>query len=332
MKSTGSTKDANRPLYGVIYSVLREHLEQGKLPAGLVIGEAAVARAFATSRIPAGAALRRLEEEGFIRQFDGRGYLVGSNHQAPPLRLELTQAGLELPGALREELAVRTRHGRLYPEVEHAVASCLAYGKFMLNESALADHYGVSRAVAHDVLARLERSGVVVQDANQRWYAGPLTADLVHEHFEIRWLLEPVALLQAAPLLSASDLIEKRDRVANLKDGHRYPDRLVRIERDLHGELLEPCPNSQLKVALRRSQLLLFATHSTYRHYQDSSEIVRMADEHKEVLDLLLAGNPSDAARSLEAHLKRSVGHNVEVLKQLPPLSDADRPPYLQPV
>jgi DNA-binding GntR family transcriptional regulator len=323
-------RDADRPLYEVIYRVLRDHLKKGKLQTGLVIGEAAVARAFATSRIPAGAALRRLAEEGLISPFNGRGYLAGSS--GPPLRLELSDAGLELPRELKAELTVRTRQGRLYPEIEHAVASCLAYGKFILNESALAEHYRVSRAVAHDVLARLERSGVVTQDANQRWYAGPLTAELVREHFEIRWLLEPVALVQAAPLLNTSDLVEKRDRVAGLRDGHLHPDRLVRIERDLHYELLEPCPNSQLKIAVRRSQLLLFATHSTYRHYQDSDEIVRMAAEHGEVLELLLAENASGAAKALEAHLRRSVEHNIEVLKQLPPLSDAARPPYLQPV
>lgn len=323
---------ASRPLYEVIYKVLRDHLEAGTFPPGLVIGEAGVARAFATSRIPAAAALRRLREEGLVSDFNGRGYLAGDDSEAPPLRLDLVEAGLELPPTLRKDLAIRTRQDRLYPEVERAVASCLAYGKFMLNESALAEHYDVSRAVAHDVLTRLERSGVISKDANQRWYAGPLTEDRVREHFEMRWLLEPVALTQAAPLLDRDQLIEKRGRVANLKDGHLYPDRLVRIERDLHIELIEPCSNSQLKIAVRRSQLPLFATHSTYRHYQDSDEIVRMAGEHVKVFDCLIAGDVAGAARALEAHLKRSVGHNVEVFRQLLPLRDHERPPYLQSV
>ena len=48
---------AAQPLYEVIYEVLREHLSAGKFPIGLVLGEANVARAFATSRIPAAAAL-----------------------------------------------------------------------------------------------------------------------------------------------------------------------------------------------------------------------------------------------------------------------------------
>jgi DNA-binding GntR family transcriptional regulator len=326
------TMPADRPLYEVIYEVLRDHLAGGKFPPGLVIGEASVARAFTTSRIPAGAALKRLRDEGLLSDFDGRGYLAGRNGKAAPVRLELDEAGLTLPEALKSGLAVRTRPGRIYPDVEHAVASCLAYGKFMLNESALAEHYGVSRAVAHDVLTRLERTGIVSQDSNQRWYAGPLTADLIREHFEMRWLLEPVALKQAAPHILREELLRKREHVAHLKNGHKHPDRLERIEQELHIELIEQCGNSQLKFAVRRSQLPLIATHSTYRHYQDAEEIVRMASEHWSVYDHLLADAPDTAAKALEAHLKRSVGHNIEVLKQLPPLADDVRPPYLVPV
>jgi DNA-binding GntR family transcriptional regulator len=323
---------ATRPLYEVIYDVLRDHLQAGRFPPGLVIGEAGVARAFATSRIPAAAALRRLREEGLLSDFNGRGYLAGRDGDIPPIRLDLDEAGLELPPMLRKGLAVRTRPGRLYPEVEHAVASCLAYGRFMLNESALAEHYGVSRAVAHDILTRLERTGIISQDSNQRWYAGPLTADLIREHFEMRWLLEPVALKQAAPRVPREELVRKREHVAHLKNGHKHPERLERIEQELHIELIEPCPNSQLKFAVRRSQLPLIATHSTYRHYQDAEEIVRMASEHWTIFDYLISGEVDRAARALEAHLKRSVGHNIEVMKQLPPLPDAQRPPYLVPV
>ena len=322
----------DRPLYEVIYDVLRDHLADGRFLDGLVIGEAAVARAFKTSRIPAAAALRRLRDEGLLVDFGGRGYLAGRDGQAEPVRIDLELAGLELPAELVTGLAVRTRPGRIYPHVEHAVASCLAYGRFMLNESALAEHYRVSRAVAHDVLTRLERTGIISQDSNQRWYAGPLTAERVREHFEMRWLLEPVALKQAAPRIPREELLRKRDHVAGLKDGHKHPERLERIEQELHIELIEQCDNSQLKFAVRRSQLPLIATHSTYRHYQDAEEIVRMAAEHWTVFDHLIAGEVDNAARALEAHLKRSVGHNIEVLKQLPPLPDAQRPPYLAPV
>jgi DNA-binding GntR family transcriptional regulator len=185
--------DASAPLYEVIYTVLRDHLAEGRLPPGLVLGETNVARAFRASRVPAAAALRRLRDEGLVSQFGGRGYLASARAVAP-LRLDLGNAGFQLPPRLAAQLSARNRWEHIYPGVEHSVATCLAYGRFLVNESGLAEHYGVSRTVAHEVLTKLERSGIVARDMNQRWYAGPLTAGNIGEHFEIRWLLEPVAL------------------------------------------------------------------------------------------------------------------------------------------
>ena len=90
---------------------------------------------------------------------------------------------------------------------------------FSTDESALAEHYQVSRTVAHEVLMRLERTGLVVQDRNQRWYAGPLTIDLLREHYEMRWLLEPIALGQALGALDPKEIALKEKRARRVSDG-----------------------------------------------------------------------------------------------------------------
>lgn len=302
------------PLYETIYAVLREHLEAGKFPAGLIIGEAGVARAFKASRIPAGVALRRLSEEGLLASRDGRGFIVGAD--AVPLRLSLEDAGLELPATL-DDRAPRMRRERIYAEVEHAVAACLAYGRFLLNESALAEHYQVSRTVAHEVLTQLERTGIVTQDTNQRWYAGPLTSDGIRHHFEMRWLLEPAALRQAFPHLQRSELVARRARIAAIQDGHQSAAQVESVEMDLHLHTLSYCGNPLLLETVRRSQLPLLATHSTFEHRQHPAEIIHMASDHADVFDRLIAGDLDSAAAMLEAHLRRSVDPNIELWRQL---------------
>ena len=209
----------DRPLYQLICGVLRDHIEDGSFPRGLVIGEAAVARAFNAGRVPAAMALRRLHKEGLLKEFQGRGYLANPEKNTRPIRRDLGDAGLRLPANLGTGSVVRNRLRRIYPDVEHAVAACLSYGRFLLNESALAEHYQVSRTVAHEVLMRLERTGLVVQDRNQRWYAGPLTIDLLREHYEMRWLLEPIALGQALGALDPKEIAlkEKRARVSRME-------------------------------------------------------------------------------------------------------------------
>ena len=318
-------------LYELICGVLREHIEDGSFPRGLVLGEAAVARAFKASRVPAAMALRRLHDEGLIKHFDGRGYLANPAKNTIPIRLDLGDAGLRLPPTVATKLAARNRRQRIYPDVEHAVAACLSYGRFLLNESALAEHYRVSRTVAHEVLTRLERTGLVVQDMNRRWYAGPLTADLLREHYEMRWLLEPIALGQVLPELNPKEIAAKEQRARRSSDGNLPPRDREILERDLHVDIVLRCHNRQLRETIRRSQLPLIATHSTFEQFQHRDEIVTMVSEHIAVLGHSRRGQVEAAMRALQNHLKRSVQPNIDLLTRLGTIPEALRPPYLLP-
>jgi len=319
------------PLYELICGVLREHIEDGSFPRGLVLGEAAVARAFNASRVPAAMALRRLHDEGLLKQFEGRGYLANPAKQTSPVRLALDEAGLRLPLTIDTKLAVRNSRQRIYPEVEHAVAACLPYGRFLLNESALAAHYHVSRTVAHEVLTRLERTGLAVQDTNRRWYAGPLTADLLREHYEMRWLLEPIALGQVSPELDPVEISAKQRRARRGSDGNLTPHAREILEYDLHVDIVLRCHNSQLRETIRRSQLPLIATHSAFEGYQQRDEIVTMVREHIAVLGHLRRRRTEAAMRALGAHLKRSIQPNIDLLARLKAIPDTLCPPYLLP-
>lgn len=321
------------PLYETIYEVLRQHLAEGRLTPGLVLGEANVARAFRASRIPAAVALKRLRDEGLVIDFGGRGYMAAGETGADrPLRAELADAGLTLPDELNDKPSSRNLATRIYPEVEHAIAVCLAHGKFMVNESALAEYFRVSRTVAHEVLTQLARTGIIVQEGNQRWYAGPLTSDGIREHYEMRWLLEPVALRQAFPTYTRRDLETKRDRIVAAASGHPVPRQLERIEHDLHVDMVARANNSQLRQAVRRSQHLLIASHSTFEPYQSREEIANMLADHLGIYRLLLEGDIGEAAHRLEAHLRRSLAPNIEMMGRLGELPEEMRRPWLAPV
>ncbi|MDW6024874.1 GntR family transcriptional regulator [Mesorhizobium sp. BAC0120] len=319
------------PLYEAIYSVLRDHIVDAVFPPGLVLGETGVARAFSASRVPAAAALKRLHREGLVRAFQGRGYVIGG-HAVKPVRLELFRAGLRLPAGLAQEFRSRKRHELIYPKVEHDVAACLSYGRFLLNESALAEHHGVSRTVAHEVLTKLERTGLVSRDSNQRWYAGPLTEELLREHFEMRWLLEPIALSQVAPEIDKAELDAKSRRAEEARDGKRLPTTLESLEHDLHVDLVLRCPNQQLRETIRRSQLPIIATHSTFEQHQSREEISTMIAEHLEIFHCLSSGRHKKAIAALEGHLRRSLGSNIVLLQRLRTPPPDFLPPYLVPV
>jgi DNA-binding GntR family transcriptional regulator len=327
--SAASSQANTKPLYDIIYGVLRKHLADGSFPLGLVLGEASVARAFQSSRIPAAAALQRLSDEGLIKKFGGRGYLAADADSRAVVRLELLDAGLRLPKTISGSLKSPNHQARIYPLVEHAISASLSYGRFLVNESALAEHFGVSRTVAHEVLTRLERTGLIEKDRNQRWYAGPLTVDRLREHFEMRWLLEPAALGQAIEILSPTILGAKRESVRRARRQRNTPAQLERLEVDLHGEVVISCANRQLRDAIQRNALPLFATHSTFALIQDDGEIEAMLAEHLAIYDLLIAGMKQAAMAALEAHIRRSLEPNIERLRRIGAMPDSLRPPFL---
>jgi DNA-binding GntR family transcriptional regulator len=288
-----------------------------------------VARAFGSSRIPAAAALQRLLAEGLLRSFDGRGFLAVEADADALVRKELVDAGLRLPTSVVGSLEVRNHHSRIYPLVEHAVAASLAYGRFLVNESALGEHYGVSRTVAHEVLTRLERTGLIAQDRNQRWYAGPLTVDRLRDHFEMRWLLEPVALGQAMETLDLTDIRERRAHLEKAMALRFTPLRLEKLEIELHVHTVLACTNKQLQDAIRRNQLPLIPTHSTFAAQPRAQEIETMLGEHIAIFEHILKGAKKAAMRALEAHVRRSLEPNIELLEGVGPLPEALRPPFL---
>src|SRR4029079_12776342 len=95
-------------------------------------------------------------------------------------------------------------------------------------------YYEVSRTVAHEVLTRLERVGLVTQDNNKRWYAGPLSEELLREHFEMRCLLEPIALGEVIGEIPQAEIAEKLERAKRAATSRHTLEKIERLERDLH--------------------------------------------------------------------------------------------------
>ena len=105
--------------------------------------------------------------------------------------------------------------------------------------------------------------------------------------------------------------------------------KLERLETDLHAEVVLSCANQQLREAIRKSQLPLIATHSTFAIHQDSQEIETMLGEHLAIFDHVLARRKKQAMMALEAHVRRSLEPNIERLKKLGPIPEELRPPFL---
>jgi len=307
-------------LYQQVYEIIAGQVVQGALPAGTRINESSVAEQFGISRAPARQALAELEREGFLEKSAGRGYQVS-----------MLLPGKMLPQAAVSEAADDLRLTQLsswekiYGEVESEIAARCSFAGWRVNETELARFYDVSRTVARDVVGRLQQRGIVRKDERSRWIAPAMTPDHVGELYELRWLLEPVALEKAATRTTPQQIAAMRDHLQSAINNAASltgPD-LDRLEEELHVTLLGHCDNRTLMQAISLPQALLVTHRFLYQWMPRLFGSEPFLPEHMEVVERLQAGKVEDAAASLRKHLQisreRAIDRITRVTREVHP-------------
>jgi DNA-binding GntR family transcriptional regulator len=314
-------------LYEQAADILAARIAQGVVEPGTRLLESHVADQFGISRAPARQALSRLAAMGLLTRSKGRGYVVA----AGSVRVVDADAALaQDPVHLSQEQTWE----RIYKEVEQEIVARAAFCSWRVLEKHLAAFYGVSRTVAREVIARLHQRGVVKKRDGGRWIAPGLTRDYVAELYEMRWVLEPVALAAAAPNVPPAFVAELRRHLeeasarAHELDG---PD-LSELETEMHVRLLSYCGNGTLLEAIGLYQSLLIAHTFLYRWTPRIYDSEPFLPEHLEVAQRLEAGRVTEAAKAMEDHLRRSLDRAVGRLDVVRHASSPGRLPYLEPL
>lgn len=317
-------------LYQRVYDILADEIDKGSLVSEIPLTEAAIAARFGVSRAPARRALAELQNAGLIERSQARGFVLAAGQGPASGTASLRTAAWQ---GVQKLVSLPTWE-RIYGEVEGEIIARISFATWRLNEAELARHYRVSRTVARDVIGRLQQSGLVHKDDRSRWYAPALTAEHVGELYELRWLLEPVALGKAAPNLPAGLLTGMR---AELEEALANPSHisgaiLDRFERDLHIKLLGHCDNRALMQALTYPQSLLIAHRFLYRWTSLLFDQEPFLPEHLDIVRNLEAGKVGQAAHLLESHLRIS---RDRALARVGVISAGSRPEplsYLEPL
>lgn len=329
----GGTDGPAPRLYQAAYNALRYHIDEKRLQPGLVLLEGRIADVLGMSRAPVKRALAQLCDEGLIHRFDGRGYLVGPlSDDVAPHRADLREIGFSLPEPIAESIG-RFAWERIYAEVETHVATCIPFGTYRVLESGICDQYGVSRTVAREVLSRLRDRALIEKDRHSHWIAGPLTARALKEHFEMRKLLEPAALLSVANDLDRAELIRMRDRLAEAEANFSQvtPAAMEGFEEDLHVTCLSRVKNRRMATTIVQSQLP-FVTNNLFHQHVGVAADDAVLPEHRLVFEHLLLNAPQAAATALAAHLDAAESRTRARLKVLSLFPEPTTGPYIEVV
>lgn len=327
-------KTESRPYYLIVQDWLAENIARGTLPAGARLTVAGVAQRLAVSRSPVMRAMENLVASRTLTPQGRAGYLVGPEpvDGAGPGRAEVLNL-FSLPVSLPETddlLNAPPEWERVLAEVAVAVETSIPFGIYQISESAMCEHFAVSRTVTREVLARLHERGSILKDRGAHWTAGPLSARALDEQHEVRRLLEPAALQKAAPLLARAALAEMSARLdAAAAVGPTIPpDVMAALEADLHDTCLATQPNRRIggliaQVQSARVVNRLFATHVVQHDETD------LLAEHRLVLAHLRLGDAAGAAGALRFHLDADHDRTRDRLKVLSVFADPSVAPYL---
>src|SRR5258708_33754767 len=121
-------------------------------------------------------------------------------------------------------------------------------------DAGLVGNEKVRRAVMRDVLDRMDGGGLIEKDRWSHWIGGPLSARHLDEHFGMRKILEPAALIVASETLTPQFLKERRDRLDSGSPDLGLQE-LDRLERDLHWDCVLAIKNRRLVDAINQNHL-----------------------------------------------------------------------------
>jgi DNA-binding GntR family transcriptional regulator len=317
------------------YFLLKGLIDKGQLAPGDRLLEAQVSRAFGISRSPARHALQLLCKEQLIREAAGRGYEVAAHNgqQAPRAAL-----GFQHRLAILDTVKIlpAPQWERMYAQLERELCARIIFSSVRIVEERLAEHFSVSRTVVRDVLARMHSVGLVSKDSMGRWIAPHVTPAKTHHLYELRWLLEPPALLQAAQHVPRSYLERAHETVTEALNGFpRQGFDTDVVENDLHVTLLAYCLNDDIVHSLGRTRVLFVPTRYLFDPilHIPLDLIEDALCEHKEIYELLLAGKADHAAQALFTHLQRADERWLERFNRVAQLKQKDAlPAYLMAI
>lgn len=169
----------------------------------------------------------------------------------------------------------------------------------------LAERFGVSTMPVREALRRLEAEGLVQFDKNRRIQVRALSPDEAQELFDIREALEPLAMLRGAVRLRDDaeaiarlrDLIEQMDRDVSSDDWRN-------LNAEFHRTLYAAADMPRLAAIISS---LWAGTDPYIRRYSRTTPIAARAQEqHREMVEAILAGDPERAAEVLRTQINYS--------------------------
>lgn len=200
----------------------------------------------------------------------------------------------------RTALTKKTQKNALYLALKERLINCSYPPGSMLNELQLAEEFAVSRTPIREAISRLEADGYVRVLPKKGIYVTDISLNDVHQIFQTRIEIEPLALKLAAPHLALEELLMFRKRFT---DDEPDLSNAFRLDTAMHLFLVEHCGNRYIIEMMRK--LFDDNTRIVIASKQNQVRIHNAKREHLEILNSLIEKeDPEKTAQLLRTHLE----------------------------
>ena len=222
-------------------------------------------------------------------------------------------------------------HGILRQNIQEALISDIFVGKIKAGQQLftqeLAIRFGVSHTPIREALIALAAIGLIDLVPNRTAVVRGVTPREVREVLQVRRALECEAVRLTCgriPSRTLENLSQKFKKLLEAKQTRpaRLAERARALDTQLHDLISDSCGNRLLSSELNRLKILFRAfrdaSWSEYEARNDYHRIKTEAEEHREIVESLLAGNRSAAAKAMSRHLRNGFLNWTRVLPEPP--------------
>ena len=172
-------------------------------------------------------------------------------------------------------------------------------------EVELADDMGVSRTPIREAIRKLEKEGLVSIEPRRGAYASEISIKDMVDVLEVREFLEGMAAGLASKRITEEEIAALKHSIDAYRNAVESGSTEEIIEEDeIFHKLIVDCSGNKTLIQMI-NQVQELALRFRYIYYEDFSRYKNMPNEHQEILDAVLSGDPEIARKVADEHVLR---------------------------
>jgi len=182
-----------------------------------------------------------------------------------------------------------------------------------LRQGEIATRFGVSTTPVREAFALLQADGLVRIDAHRGAVVSSPSADGVRESYQIREVLEALAISFAIPNFTPESLAELQRLIDEMRQT-RDTERWIGLNNEFHLRTYQPAAKPQLLTMIKS----LRESSAVYIHLYVSLEFPEPAvdDEHQAILDACKKGDTRAAKAAVRRHLRHTASSVINFIEK----------------